>query len=318
MDTTGATKKNNGIGRLHKFFYYVKPLIPRSFQIYLRRLIVARKRRVYLHLWPINPISATPPPGWNGWPNGKKFALILSHDVENRGGLKKARLLADYEKDIGIRSSFNFVPERYPVPDKLRASLEKDGFEIAVHGLVHDGKLYWSRQIFTKRAKKINRYLKQWNAVGFHSPSMHKNLDWIHDLDIIYDQSTFDTDPFEPDPQGLNTIFPLWISHKSKNRGYIELPYTLPQDHTLFIIMQERSIDIWKKKLDWIAKHGGMALLNTHPDYMNFNGTNLGIEEYPASYYLEFLDYVRSEYQGRYWQPLPRELAYFWRKTYHR
>ena len=46
----------------------------------------------------------------------------------------------------------------------------------------------------------------------------------------------------------------------------------MPQDHLLFVILQEKNIDIWKRKLDWIAEKGGMALLNTHSDYMSFDG----------------------------------------------
>ena len=53
-------------------------------------------------------------------------------------------------------------------------------------------------------------------------------------------------------------------------KGYVELPYTLPQDFLLFILLQEKNIDTWKKKLDWIVDHGGMALFIAHPDYMNF------------------------------------------------
>jgi hypothetical protein len=55
-------------------------------------------------------------------------------------------------------------------------------------------------------------------------------------------------------------------------RGYVELPYTLPQDFTLFTVMREKDIDIWKKKLDWIVEKGGMALLITHPVYLVENG----------------------------------------------
>jgi hypothetical protein len=53
-----------------------------------------------------------------------------------------------------------------------------------------------------------------------------------------------------------------------------------------------------------------MALLNTHPDYMNFDGKP-GIEEYPASYYEEFLDYIKSKYEGLYWHALPKDIARF-------
>jgi len=79
--------------------------------------------------------------------------------------------------------------------------------------------------------------------------------------------------------------------------------------------MKEKNIAIWKQKLDWIAEHGGMALLNTHPDYMNFDGKKLGLEEYPADYYLEFLEYVKERYKGQYWHVLPREMARFWKNN---
>ena len=55
-----------------------------------------------------------------------------------------------------------------------------------------------------------------------------------------------------------------------------------------------------------------MALLNSHPDYMNFDGLKCGIEEYPATYYEEFLAYVKGKYEGQYWHTLPRDMARFW------
>ena len=44
---------------------------------------------------------------------------------------------------------------------------------------------------------------------------MYHNLDWIHDLDIYYDASTFDTDPFEPQPDGFKTIYPFTVKNDS-------------------------------------------------------------------------------------------------------
>ncbi len=154
----------------------------------------------------------------------------------------------------------------------------------------------------------------KWNSVGFRSGSMHSNLDWLHNLNIKYDASTFDTDPFEPQPDGVKTIFPFWVSANSKHSGYVEIPYTLPQDFTLFILMNEKTIDIWRKKLDWIIEHGGMALLNTHPDYMNFDKNFLGIEEYPIDLYYELLVYIKTKYNGLYWHVLPKQMALFWSK----
>jgi hypothetical protein len=134
----------------------------------------------------------------------------------------------------------------------------------------------------------------------------------MHDIGVEYDASTFDTDPFEPQPQGLHTIFPCFITD-GERRGYVELPYTLPQDFTLFVLMQERTTAIWKQKLDWLVRNGGMVLMNTHPDYMSFNHRIDPWSEYDADLYREFLEYTRSVYLDQYWHVLPRDIARFWR-----
>lgn len=297
---------------LREIFYVLKPVFPRRLQLFLRRQLVLQKRSSCTDIWPIDATAVKSKEHFGGWQNGKRFALVLTHDVDTASGQKKCQDLMELEETLGFSSSFNFVPERYEVDAGLRQLLTDKWFEVGVHGLNHDGKLYKSWQIFQERAVKINGYLKEWGAVGFRSPAMHHNLEWIHDLDIEYDASTFDTDPFEPQPNGVDTIFPFWVKGNGNQKGYVELPYTLPQDFTLFVLMQEKNIDIWKKKLDWIAENGGMALLNTHPDYMHFDGGKPGIEEYPADYYGELLKYVRKRYERRYWHVLPKEMARYW------
>ena len=302
------------VGHAGVVFYSVRPLIPRRLQIALRRMMIMRKRSACGDVWPIDETACALPQGWPGWPDGKKFALILTHDVETEKGCEKCHTVATMENDSGFRASFNFVPEAYKIKESLRQNLIRDGFEVGVHGLTHDGNLYASRNKFARSAGKINTYLKEWQSVGFRTPCMYHNLDWIGELDIEYDSSTFDTDPFEPQPDGMGTIFPFWVRNGSPSKGYIELPYTLPQDFTLFVLMKERTIDIWKKKLDWIVQNGGMALLITHPDYMNGNKGTCGLEEYPAEFYEEFLGYVKKNYEGHYWNPLPKEVARFWKE----
>ena len=297
-------------------YYSLKPFIPRTLQITLRRAIASRKRSRHLHTWPIDEKACAPPDNWPGWPEGKKFAFVLTHDVETRKGQDKCERLMELEEDLGFRSSFNFVPKRYDVSAELRLRLFQLGFEVGVHGLHHDGKLYRSREIFLDRAAQINRYLKEWNSVGFRSPSMHHNLDWILDLDVEYDSSTFDTDPFEPQTDGIGKIFPFRVTSVARPKGYVELPYTLAQDFTLFILLKEKSIDIWTRKLDWIASKGGMALLNTHPDYMNFGRQKITKEEYPAVFYERFLRHVNETYHDQYWHALPREVAAHYRDSF--
>lgn len=301
---------------LKDIYYQVKPLLPRRLQIALRRTRACIKMWTHGDVWPVDEKAATPPKNWQGWPEGKQFAFIMTHDVETEVGVDRCLELSRIDQEFGIVSSFNFVPERYEVPAELRDHLVSHGFETAVQDLKHDGKLFRSRSKFLEHAKSINRYLKEWNSVGFRAGAMHHNLDWFHSLDIEYDASTFDYDPFEPQPDGTGTIFPFLVeSRNGTGKGYVEMPYTLPQDFTLFVILKKESIDLWKRKLDWVASKGGMCLLITHPDYMSFDGQPRRFEEYPSGFYREFLQYVQNTYKGQYYNVLPKDLAAYWRKN---
>lgn len=301
-----------------RFYYNVKPFVPRSLRWTLRRKRALGIRKRNTGTWPINHAASAVPAGWPGWPEGKRFALVLTHDVESGEGLRMVNNLAELEQEYGLRSSFNFIPQGgYQVPDDLRAWLAEVGFEVGVHDLHHDGKLYESRKGFRTKAAQINAHLRKWGAVGFRSGFMLRQLDWLHDLDTEYDASTFDTDPFEPQPDGCRTIFPFFVQNPngSRGEGYVELPYTLPQDSTLFLLLGEQTADIWLRKLDWIAEHGGLALVNIHPDYMDFRRSDFAQYRYPASLVGELLEYVTRRYVGEFWNPLPRELAQWFRET---
>lgn len=296
----------------NRFYYFLKPLIPRGIQILIRRRLALIKKTQYKDCWPIDKNACNPPVGWTGWPGQKRFALVLTHDVESEKGHNRCKELMKLEKNLDFRSSFNFVPRDYNVSQELRHHLTSEGFEVGVHGLTHDGSLYSSRETFNEQAKQINRYLKEWDSVGFRSPSMYHNLEWLHDLNIEYDASTFDTDPFEPQPDGVGTIFPFFVKQEPRHRGYIELPYTLTQDFTALIIFKDNNLNIWKEKLEWIAQRGGMALLNTHPDYMYFGNGKRSADEYPVANYTDFIHYIKRHYKDQYWHILPREMASFW------
>jgi hypothetical protein len=303
-------------GALARLYFHAKPFIPRNLRWVLRRIRTPRIMRRSADVWPIDQSAGGPPPNWRGWPQDKRFALVFTHDVESEAGIANVWKLAELEKDHGFRSSFNFIPEGpYKDPADLRCWLVDNGFEVGVHDLNHDGHLYESREGFTEKAKSINQYLGEWGAVGFRSGFMLRQLDWLHDLNLLYDTSTFDTDPFEPQPEGSHTIFPFHVK-PPKGRtgpGYVELSYTLPQDSTLFILLREKSPEIWKQKLDWIAEHGGLALVNIHPDYIDFDTDGAASVTYPSSILKEFLDYIRTKHQDRYWNPLARDLALWFR-----
>ncbi len=325
----------------NRLYYSVKPLMSHASRLAVRRWYTRRKRERVHDVWPILPGSERPPEGWPGWPDGKQFALVLTHDVEGQAGLDKCRQVMELEEQYGFRSSFNFVPEgEYRCAQEFRQELTERGFEVGVHDLHHDGRLYSSRQGFAEKAVKINEHLKNWGAVGFRSGFMLHNLDWIGDLRIRYDASTFDTDPFEPQPEGVGTIFPFWVPARTAPsrklevqgstpqtqqssggihppacvEGYAELPYTLAQDSTLFLLLGEQSPDLWLGKFDWVARQGGMVLVNVHPDYVRFTDEQASSFTFPAEIYAQLLEHARGRFGGSFWQPRPNELAEFVRK----
>lgn len=231
------------------------------------------------------------------YPGSFQSALIITHDVEEQDGFDYIPKLIEIDEKYGFKSSFNIVPYKYRIDKGIIDLIKENGSEVGIHGYNHDGKLYYSEKIFNERVPYINEAIKTYDAIGFRSPMVHRNIEWLQKLDIQYDASCFDYDPFQPFPGGVGSIWPF-IAGK-----FVELPYTLPQDHTLFYVLKVKDISIWKNKVDWIVRNNGMALLLTHPDYLK-DVQNMKLYE-------EFLDYLNSIQNS--WRCLPKEMAVHWR-----
>ena len=295
-------------------YYALKPLVPRSAQLALRRAYARRQRRRAFPAWPVEPILVRHreeelrrrirasvdgrAPFVSFWPNGHRFCFVLTHDVEGPSGVDNVRRVLEVERRHGLVSSWNFVPEDYSVDPALFDELRATGCEIGVHGITHDGKLFQDRDRFSAALPKIERYLEQWDAVGFRSPATRRNAEWMAELPALYDSSFPDTDPYEPQPGGCCSIFPFFFG------DVVELPITLVQDHTLFEILGARSIDCWVEKSGWIAEHHGLVNVIVHPDYM--------IEPERLRLYDELLGHLSA--QAGSWHALPREVARWWRR----
>jgi peptidoglycan/xylan/chitin deacetylase (PgdA/CDA1 family) len=297
-----------------QLYYALKPALPRSLRYVLRRQYSQLPHSDCQIHWPIEDryicfqfevarqllitLDRSSMSFRYFWPEGSRYAFVLTHDVETEEGQAYVRAVADLEECFGFRSSFNFVPERYELDLQLMQELRERGFEIGVHGLKHDGKLFGSKHLFMERAGRVNQYLKEFGAVGFRAPLMMRNPDWLQALEVEYDLSFFDTDPYEPMPGGVMSIWPFTIGH------FVELQYTLPQDSTLYVVFSENTPRIWFDKIDFIECYHGMGLLNTHPDYLR--------ESKIWNIYVDFLQTMKK--RGSYWHALPREVARWWRR----
>ncbi len=231
------------------------------------------------------------------WPDSASHALVLTHDIEEQRGVSLVSKLAEIEESFGFRSSWNFVPYKYKIDEGLIRDLKQNGHEIGIHGYNHDGRLFLSKRIFDARVPKINQAIERYGAVGFRSPMVHRNLQWMQELNIEYDASCFDVDPYQPMPGGVGGIWPFSAGK------FVELPYTMPQDHTLFVSLRETSDRIWRDKLQFIQRLHGMALMVTHPDYLD-SPSRLAV-------YRDFLSWMRDHSEP--WHVLPKEVARWFR-----
>ena len=234
------------------------------------------------------------------WPDAHPWAVALTHDVETAEGLERVERVAELERQRGLRSSFNLVPRDYQAPESLLEWLRDDGFEIGVHGYTHDGLMFSSQRRFMERLGPVNEYGRAWDASGFRSPATYRNWDWLHHLEFEYDSSAADTAPFEPQPGGCASLFPYFIDR------LVEMPLTLPQDHTLFGLLGQTNAEQWFSNLKRISGANGMACVLTHPDpAVGYIG-----QAENEAHYRELLDTVaRSDA----WIALPRDVARWWR-----
>lgn len=227
------------------------------------------------------------------YPSACKSAIVLTHDVETQEGYDFIPDVMAVEKRYGFRSSWNLVPYKYKIHEDILVHIRSEGHEVGIHGYNHDGRLFFSRREFDRRVPYINEAIEKYGAVGFRAPMVHRQLEWLQDLNIQYDASCFDCDAYQPFPGGCASIWPF------KAGKFIELPYTLLQDHALFCLLGQKSADLWIRKAAWLRERHGMVLPITHPDYLK-EGDHLKIYEELLAYLAEWKDA---------WRALPREVA---------
>ncbi len=296
-------------------YYAIKPLLPRRWQLAARRLH-AKLVRPGFPAWPIEPLlvehqhallrrsllerSSTRLPLVSFWPDARRFAVTITHDVESPAGIARIEALLEVERQHGVSSCWNFVAEQYPIPRGTFELVLDHGGEIGLHGVKHDGQLFRDRKSFDNHLPAIRHYLSEWQAMGFRSPATHRNAAWIGELGCLYDSSFPDTDPFEPQPGGCCSIFPYFLD------TLVELPITMVQDHTLWEILRQPNIDLWRQKGDWVIANHGLINLIVHPDYVR-SAERLAL-------YAQLLGYLRERLdEQRGWHALPREVASWWK-----
>jgi hypothetical protein len=304
-------------GALRKLYYWVRPLTIQFVRKRVQQFHARDWRQRNFPTWPVDTTvenlterlmllalaakdTEQVPFIWF-WPAGARGCLTMTHDVETEVGRDHCRELMDLDDAFGIKASFQFVPEkRYAVPSKLLESIRARGFEIGVHDLNHDGGLFDSREKFLRRAKIINRYGREYGARGFRAGVLYRKPEWYDALDFSFEMSIPNVAHLDPQHGGCCTVMPYFIG------DILELPVTTTQDYTLFHLLNEHSIDLWKKQTDLILEKNGFASFIVHPDYV--------IEREPKRVYEVLLGYLQDlRARENVWFALPSEIDRWWR-----
>jgi hypothetical protein len=306
-----------GAMALRKAYYCARPLLPVWVRRHLQSMQLKDWKKIPFPAWPVDATverilerllvlllkagTIERIPFIWFWPNGASSAAIMTHDVETEAGRDSCSSLMDLDHAYGIRSSFQIIPERrYAVSQSLLDEIRRRGFEINVHDLNHDGRLFDNREEFLRRAERINRYGQEFGASGFRSAVLYRNLDWYGDLNFSYDMSVPSVGHLEARRGGCCSVMPYFIGK------ILELPLTTTQDYSLFYILHQYSIDLWKCQAARIMNKHGLISFIVHPDYLIKRRAR---ETYNSL--LAYLAQLRSE--GKIWIALPGEVNQWWR-----
>jgi peptidoglycan/xylan/chitin deacetylase (PgdA/CDA1 family) len=301
-------------------FYRIKHLIPRSVQLHLRRTLIKRQGSPAFPAWPFEVagsdlvgiafadalldrgVDAVRFPWF--WPENATAAVTLTHDVESAAGLEHASVVAEWEERHGFRSSFNIVSDWYPVDMRQVHHLQSRGHEIGSHAVYHDRSLFASRDAFERQLPLLREAAERLGAVGFRSPATHRRVEWLSELPFSYDCTMPHSDPYEPIPGGTATTWPFF------HGDVVELPYSAPQDHTLFNLLGHRDSSLWQEQLEHVAACNGLFQLLTHPDSDCLGRPLIGHA------YRNVLKAIAA--RDDVWVALPRDIADWWRRRAQR
>jgi hypothetical protein len=317
---SGESEGFTSSGMSKALYYTVRPLLPVTVRKHLQRVRLNGWEAIKFPHWPVDCTVQTLmeetmalvlkttgrekiPFVWF-WPDGAPSCSIMTHDVEQRAGRDFCDRLMDVNETYGIKASFQLVPEvRYDNPPVLLDRMRRRGFEVNVHDLNHDGLLYQSRERFLSRVGKINEYGRAFGSRGFRAGAMYREPDWFDALEFSYDMSVPSVAHLEPQRGGCCSVMPYFVGN------LVELPLTTIQDYSLFHIIGDYSIDLWKHQIDLIrAKHGLISFI-AHPDYL--------MDSRAMAVYEQLLAHLRDlSSDGKVWFALPREVDTWWRRRH--
>ena len=309
-------QKTTSGGMAQRLYYLLRPLMSVGVRKHLQKIRLRDWEKIPFPKWPVDrtvdalmegamrvalEAQGTRIPFVWFWPDGASAAAMMTHDVEGPSGIDFCDELMDIDDSFAIKSAFQLIPEGHEETWRRTATrLRQRGFEVNLHDLNHDGLLFADKDEFLQRARRINQYARTFGCEGFRSGVMYREQDWFGAFEFSYDMSVPNAAHLEPQRGGCCTVMPYF------NGKILELPLTTVQDYTLFHILNDYSIALWKKQIEMVSQHHGLVSMITHPDYV------AGTRE--REVYVELLQYLKDRRDRHHlWIALPGDINRWWR-----
>lgn len=239
--------------------------------------------------------------------NGKTYACVMTHDIDTRNGLQRAKVVKKLEEKYDVPSAWYIPSKHYELNHEIVEALANYG-EVGAHGTRHDGELAaLPKQKLVKRLREAKQTLEKiinCSVEGFRAPLLQHSatiLRGLKEAGYTYDTSIPTWEPKHPRTMrshGLGTICPMFF------KSITEIPISGVQDHQLLYVLGLKPKEViakWLSMMTVIKELGGCCVLLSHPEYKLFDTDNLSVYE-------ELLNIVASD--RHVWRTTPKQLLH--------
>ena len=231
------------------------------------------------------------------WPENKKYAVCLTHELSGTSRRRWIEEVARIEEGRGITSSWFASGARSHggLTDSLD-SVRAHGHEVGLLGDRFGPILALCSDIAVRRRlDRSEQFIRRWEVRGFRSSSTISSaiLRTVLGEFELYDSSIPDIDPFSPADagRGCNCVHPYRIN------GIPEVPITLPKPERLIALGQspEEMMERWGEKIRWIKEMRGVAVFSSQHGMDLFGRRSKAAPSRWLSLYEGFLDKIQDD-----------------------
>ena len=211
------------------------------------------------------------------WPDGKRAAAIITHDVDTDWLFRNPQWLeriCDLEERHGFFGAWYSVPcySQSAVSERGLRQLRERKCEIGAHGFNHDAKLPLTAEPeFERRMAILGQFARRWEIRGFRSEWLYRTPPFLtalagmfeYDSSVPSHLSILTTET----ANGCSSCFPY-----RTHGGLLELPLSLPMDEARhgMGLSPEAFWNAQMPAIERIVELGGLVVLSVHPQSHQF------------------------------------------------